>query len=142
MFSLDKPAPESCTAIVTTSVPASFVLRVTRHVTFPPFELNLIAFESKLRNTTFILIGSMFAATLKSASATASVKSICFACAGMLCTRMALRRNGSRTIGVGSIVDMPAAIFSNISSSLMTFQKKRGRACGRDQRQFRRRDYE
>ena len=55
MLAADRPAPESCTAISTTSVPAAVSpLRVTLHVTLPFFLLNLMALLKRLRSTTFI----------------------------------------------------------------------------------------
>ena len=55
MLAADRPAPESCTAINTTSAPVALpASRVTRHVTLPFFLLNLMALLKRLRSTTFI----------------------------------------------------------------------------------------
>ena len=75
---------------------------------------------NEARHTHDTLTGSMHAATLWSTSATTMSNSTPLAVAVMWWARMALRRNGRSTIGVGSIVVMPAAMVSNIKSSLMT----------------------
>ena len=56
----------------------------------------------------------MFAATFASASDRAMVKSMSLARAVIRCCSMAFFKKGRSAVGVGSIVDMPAAIFSNL----------------------------
>ena len=73
-----------------------------------PAKTSLLTHLKIFRHTMSILIGSQFTATFSVPAVSARWKWICFAVAGMWCSRIAFFRKGMSSVGTHSSVIIPA----------------------------------